>query len=66
MMGSHVCYNLKRRVSILCVSKAMMREFAVPAALRAQMAHLIAYDGRFPAGEDIHGRPVPPFELDAP
>ena len=41
------------------VPAGTMREFAVPALLRAQVAHLIAYDERLPAGAEVQERVVP-------
>ncbi|MBL0423066.1 AraC family transcriptional regulator [Ramlibacter sp. AW1] len=41
------------------VPAGVMRELAVPAALRGQVAHLIAYDERLPAGAVVSERVVP-------
>lgn len=41
------------------VPAGTMREFAVPAALRGQVAHLMAYDERLPAGAVVRERVLP-------
>jgi len=41
------------------VPAGSMRELAVPAALRSQVSHLIAYEERFPAGAVVRERVLP-------